>query len=436
MDSIDIQGIAYAVIVLAEDGEKYNISRALTALKWEEQEGQLAQKASLTVMAECSVNKVSIRSIPKLNRKVYIYANWGEGAKALFGGFIWEWDYQHGNQKTLSITAYDPMIRLQQSKEHMYFSGGMDTKAIVDKICRSAGVTADYKWAYSIKHEKKVFRSNTFSDMILELLDEVKNQKNSKYVILYRNGKLEINAYGTNTDMYRFGERQTLSTADKLSMNKLVTRVKILGKADDEGRSSVEAVINGNTNYGILQEIVTRNSDKDLGKAKQEAQTILSERGTPEETITATVPDLPFLRKGDAVEMKAGNLIGIFYTLGVSHNAATRQMTLTLMRQPAADAKNAGGGTQSQGGGTSGNGGSQGGAQSGSQAGAQEKTDFKKGDAVILNGPVYVDSYGNGKGRTFTDYKSTITLVTSSDRPCPYCIGSVGWVYPNEIKKA
>ena len=49
-----------------------------------------------------------------------------------------------------------------------------------------------------------------------------------------------------------------------------------------------------------------------------------------------TSADLPFLRKGYAVEVQAGNLSGMFCVLGVSHNATTKQMTMTLMRQPPA----------------------------------------------------------------------------------------------------
>lgn len=410
---VDIALLDYSVYLITENGTQYNLDKAVTGLTWEEQEGQLAQKATLTVAAECSADGESIRSILKLNRTIRILSDWGEGKKKLFEGIIWEWNYQHGQQKALSVTVYDPMIKLQQSKDHKYFSAGMDTKAIINSICGELGVPVDYKWAQSIKHEKKVFNANAISDMITELLDEVQKQKDSPYIALYRDGKLEINAYGTNTDMYKFGGKETISTSDKLSMSSLVTRVKVLGKADDEGRSSVDAVIDGNLDFGVLQEIVARDSDKDLGTAKAEAQTILKERGQPEESIMVTAPDLPFMRKGDAVEMAAGNLIGIFYVLGVSHNAATRQMTMTLKRQPQESTK-----------------------QADSGAGNSDSGSFEKGDAIILNGPVYIDSYGNGKGRTFTDYKSTITIKVSTDRPCPYHVGQIGWVYPNEITKA
>ena len=330
--AVDVALIQYFAYLVIEGGTKYNLTKAVTAITLEEQEGQLAEEATLTVAADSEVQGEDVKSIMKLNRVIRISADWGEGKKKIFEGILWEWEYQHAQQKTLSIVAYDPMIRLQQGKDHKYFSAGMDTKALISAICGDFGVSVSYKWKNSMKHEKKVFRSNTVIDMVMELLEEVRKQKGGKYVTLYRDGKLEINNYGTNKEVYKFGPKVTLSTKDKLTMDKLVTRVKVLGKADDKGRSSVDAVVNGNLDFGILQEIVTRDSDKDLGKAKAEANTIIKERGKPEESIIVTAPDLPFLRKGDAVNMAAGNLSGKMYVLGVSHNAATRQMSMTLTR--------------------------------------------------------------------------------------------------------
>lgn len=332
MKDVDITAIQYQVSVITEKGVLYKLGNSVANLTWEEQEGQLAQKATVGIASHAKVGGKSIRSILKLNRTLRITSNWGNGNKKIFEGFIWEWQYQHGQQKQLTITAYDPMIRLQQSKDFMYFSKGLTTDAIIQKICGEWGVPLNYKWGKKITHEKKVFNSTAISDMITELLNEVKQQTNQKYITIYRSGKLEINTYGTNKDMYIFSGKDTISTTDKLSMNSLVTRVKVIGKADDDGRASVDAVIDGKTKYGILQEIIRRDSDKDLGKATAEAQTLLKDRGKPEESIMATAPDLPFLRKGDAVEMKAGNLKGIFYVLGVSHNAMSKQMTMTLMR--------------------------------------------------------------------------------------------------------
>ncbi len=225
------------------------------------------------------------------------------------------------------------MIRLQQSKDFYYFSAGMSTPAILEAICGDWGIPLDYRWSRQITHGKKVFNCEAVSDMIIKLLEEVRQQTGTSYTAIYKDGKLVIADYGTNEDVYLINYPCTISTSDKLSMNNLVTRVKILGKADDDGRSSVEAVIDGNLDFGVLQEVIRRDEDKDIGKAKAEAEQTLKERGKPEESIVVTSVDLPFLRKGDMAEIQAGNLSGMFYVLGVSHNATMKQMSMTLKRK-------------------------------------------------------------------------------------------------------
>jgi hypothetical protein len=63
-------------------------------------------------------------------------------------------------------------------------------------------------------------------------------------------------------------------------------------------------------------------------------------------------------------------------------------------------------------------------------------TTFNKGDSVILNGAVYRDSYGTGKGMTFSGRKCKITIKVDTSRPCPYHVDGIGWVKPNTITKA
>lgn len=49
----------------------------------------------------------------------------------------------------------------------------------------------------------------------------------------------------------------------------MVTRVKILGEADDDKRRPVEATVDGQTKYGIRQKILTRGKDDSLDEAKK-----------------------------------------------------------------------------------------------------------------------------------------------------------------------
>lgn len=63
-----------------------------------------------------------------------------------------------------------------------------------------------------------------------------------------------------------------------------------------------------------------------------------------------------------------------------------------------------------------------------------ESTKYSKGDKVILNGYLYRDSAGNGKGAKKKNYKGTITIVVKGARK-PYHIDSIGWVAESDIKK-
>jgi hypothetical protein len=60
---------------------------------------------------------------------------------------------------------------------------------------------------------------------------------------------------------------------------------------------------------------------------------------------------------------------------------------------------------------------------------------FEKGDTVILNGPVFRDSYGTGQGRTFRDHESTITIVAPAGRVAPYHVGEIGWARATDLKR-
>lgn len=59
---------------------------------------------------------------------------------------------------------------------------------------------------------------------------------------------------------------------------------------------------------------------------------------------------------------------------------------------------------------------------------------YAKGDKVILNGYLYRDSAGNGKGAKKTNYKGTIKIVQNGAKK-PYHIDSLGWVAESDIKK-
>ena len=331
--AINISSLRYQVHLMTRTGAPYQLDNVLLNLQWEEQINELSQRASITV-ANCKVGDKHLIDIANLNCPIFIFAETGNQPEKVFDGTIWEWQYISATQKELMLTCYDPFIRLQQSKDFFYFAPNMDTKNIISKICGEWGITLSYEWGRSITHEKKTFSGNTLSDMIISLLEEVRQKTGEKYIAYYRDGNtLVVKGYGTNKNVYRFDFENTIQTFDKFTLNNLVTQVKIIGKEDKSGRAPIVDIIKGDQQYGVLQEIIRRDANKKLAAVRDEANTIIKERGRPEETIQVDVPDLPFLRKGDLVEMCAGNLLGYFYTEGVTHNATERKMKLTLSRK-------------------------------------------------------------------------------------------------------
>jgi hypothetical protein len=333
---INISAIRYDAELVTETGARYTLNDALVNLQWEGQKGELAQRATL-VIGNMAVGGSWLMDIMKINCIIEVYATWGSGGRRrVFDGIIWEWDYKSATQKELTVTAYDQMIKLQQSKDFRYYPSGMTTRAIISDICGDWGVPLSYEWDRGITHEKKVFSGEPLSEMIIGLLEDVRKNTGDKYVAFFNDGYLRIKGYGTNDDVYRFDVYNTESTSNKISISGLVTKVKIIGKQDNEGRAPVEAIEDGDLRFGVLQEIIHSDSAKNLSDAIEEARTLLKERGRPEETIEVSVPDLPFVLKGDRIYMAAGNLLDHFCVEGVSHNATERKMTLDLSRFDAA----------------------------------------------------------------------------------------------------
>ena len=74
---VDIAQVQYFVELITETGDIYELDNAIQTLAWEEQEGQLAQKATITISSHSTENGALIRSLLKINRIIRIHANWG-----------------------------------------------------------------------------------------------------------------------------------------------------------------------------------------------------------------------------------------------------------------------------------------------------------------------------------------------------------------------
>lgn len=330
---LDIQKIRYVCLFITPEGASLDLTNALVSLSWQESMEELAMKAQVTFINCLLDNGQLLHSTVRPGGKICIFSDYGEGLQEAFRGTIWNWAYTSEKEKLLKITAYDDLIYLQKSKDNRYFPAGQQTKNIVESIAGAWKIPLLYQWQ-SITHGKLLYKNRTVGEMIFDVLKEAKSVLGESYTFLNKGGTIYVLPWGSNQKVYTLSSRDfVLSTQNQISLDRLTTKVLITGKGLGDGRQPILATIEGQTKYGTLQEIVPFTRGSSMLELKKKGEAILKEQGQPSETITITAPDIPLLRKGDQLDIAAGNLLGSFYATGICHDAGAKKMTVTLQRK-------------------------------------------------------------------------------------------------------
>lgn len=329
---IAIQKIRYVLLFITPEGTSIDLTDSLLSLSWQESMQELAMKAQATVV-NTKTKWGYLHKVICPGGKICIFSDYGDGIQEVFRGTIWRWDYRSTKEKVLQITAYDDLIYLQKSQDNRYFAAGQQTKNIVQSIAEAWQIPLVYQWK-SISHPKILYKNRTVAQMIFSVLNEAKAVLGEPFVILNKEGVSYVLPWGSNDQIFTLSQQDfVISTQDQVSLDGLTTKVLISGKSDDQGRMPVAATLEGQTKYGVLQQIIPYTRGSSLQELKQKGETLLKEQGKPAETISIVAPDIPCLRKGDCLQITAGNLIGSFFVTEMMHRANEKQMTVTLERK-------------------------------------------------------------------------------------------------------
>lgn len=318
---------------ITSGSKKYNVTKALTSLDRSDPNGQIAQRVTIT-LANAKVGDSWLSGIIKARDRITIYADDGTKNAEVYRGFIWEKSYNASlGDRELKYTCYDNLIYFQESQESLYFSAGKSSKDVVSSICEKWGIKLQYSYD-SITHEKLPLWGNLSDIFTDDILEKVRKKKKKKYVILSDLDTMVVRPVGANSTVYRFiGGKNVVATASGWSMDGVITKVVITGKADDNDRKPIEATVTGNTSaYGTLQTIESRSENTSLEDAKLEAQNTIDENGKPKNEYEIKAPDIPWIRKGDKVYISAADIEGykIVTEVDRSFDLKTASMTLTL----------------------------------------------------------------------------------------------------------
>lgn len=407
---IDLAKIRYRVVVMDEKKNQYNIKDYIQNLGWEENENEISVRLSFTAKND-KTSKGYLSSIIKPGCLVGVFATDGGSLdEEVARGYVETWNPVEKNSgNNLKCTCYDELYKLQKSQDNRYYSSGTGTKSALQGIFDDWELPQGEYKGPNASHGKMVHNNKYLSDIALEFLDDAVKKGEEKCIIRAKKGYTSVIPRGSNKTVYVFKVDNTQSFSQSISTADLITRVKVVGKADDDGKRSVDAILDGNTKYGIRQRIYTRGSDETLSDAKSAAQEILDDEGKIKKEMKVQSPDVPFIRKGDLVYIMSSSVSDYYYVKSIQHNADVFSMTMDLELAEQQKKSNSKGNT---------------------------KKDYNVGDIVNFHGGThYYSSYPDAKGFKASAGKAKITKKNGSGKAHPWHLIHVdsgsnvyGWV--------
>lgn len=401
---IDPQRYRYTVVIITEDLTAYDITPLIENTSWEEEEDQLACRISFSAKND-AVSKGKLSSMAKPGCYVGILYSYdgGKNAEATRGKIVkWNPSAKHSSE-VFQVKAYDALYDLQESEDNIYFSSGTGTKSAISQLLGWWGVSLLSYSGPDVSHGKLAYKSEKLGTAIVKILKEARKKGGRDAVLRAEKLAASVVGFGSNETVFHFEETQHMTEVNhEISTAGMVTRVKVIGKSDDEGCAPVEATVDGSIQYGIRQKIYIRGTDETVSDAETAAREILEEDGKPKEKITVKLPDVPLVRKGDMIHLKTATIEEGFYcVLSVSHNVDSMSMTLGLKK--ASDCKTTDG------------------------TSAETKT-YNVGDIVNFHGgQYYVSSYPDARGYEGAPGKAKITIKDGSGKSHPWHLVTQNW---------
>lgn len=320
----------YTVYVIA-GGTKYNITPAIESIGISDPKKQIAKCVTIQLM-NTKVGDKYLTGLLSVANRLFMFADDGSKNDEVFRGFVWERAYKRSmTDRTFQLKNYDNLIYFQESDHSAYFSSGKSTKDVCTSLCNDWGVKLEYTYE-SITHAKLPLRGNLSDILTADVLDLVKDRTGKKYVILSEKDVVQIKPYGSNATIYHFtADQNAIQTSSVQTMDGMVTKVIILGKEDKDDREPIEATVSGDTDqYGTFQKTINRSENTSLADAKKEAQSIIDEKGKPQEEFELHATDIPWIRKGDKVGVKAGDLSGYYIVTGIERTISGKKREMVL----------------------------------------------------------------------------------------------------------
>lgn len=341
---IDVTKVKYDLYAIKPTGDIINLTPVASAISWEEPENELAARLQFSVRNQKVSGEWLIAQL-QLGARTVLKADWGEGWREVHQGIIFDWNYTQDGDGVLKVKSYDLLVYLLKSKDDRWYKNGTQASVIIRDIAKAWNIPLGQMDLPSVSLAAQPFRNQTLAAMMTSVLDQLYKRGKGRYVVRASGGKMHVIKVGQNKPIYHLGADIVSDANDQQDIEDLVTRVRIVSKKAGEvekktsskskkkkktktkTRVRLSETMDGQTQFGILQEIIYSQDYDTAAAVRAAAQEVLRDRGKPRRQRSVTGPDLPFLRRGDKVHIAAGTLLGHFIINGITHDADTCTMT-------------------------------------------------------------------------------------------------------------
>lgn len=251
--------------------------------------------------------------------------------KQLFSGVVWDINDNKRGSSKITLSVYDRSIYMAKSEDEYLFSKGKTATQRIKQYASDWGIaTGKFDNTY-IGLSKAVYRAQPIQRMIENDLIETSDKGGGLFIPRMNLNKLELVHIGNNREVWILEPTEEIGR--NRSLENMVTRVKVLGKEEENKRSPVLATVSKDTNkYGTIQKVLQDDKVKNKADAEKAGRKMLT---GPEETRTVRMLDINTIRAGDAVKLEGKELfvISVKRNLGPSGMMTLELGSLDLIRR-------------------------------------------------------------------------------------------------------
>lgn len=323
----NLKALDYSIGVANDRGRMIYVPELLQSLTWEEWKGQLAMRLTATIANERLDSGARIAKLFPDGAQVHLYGGYDAGRpeEVLRGRVFANRSTWNSGARDHEIVVYDPLYYLTMSEADYLVRGGSADVAI-RTLLKKFGVPIGTINNPTTHVGNKLYRQKTIAQIVGRILRHARNEGDGRWVLRAIAGKTSTVRRGANDDVFYF-EADNISEMDvSRSVENLVTRVKIVGRKKKSSTVLATATSELKDDFGIFQRVVNRSDYDSPRAAERAARHLIETEGRERKTFSMVAPDVPGLRKGHRIHVKAAVANDFYIVRGINHDAPTRSM--------------------------------------------------------------------------------------------------------------